>query len=134
MLESSPHLDQCPDGLLVSISLAFCLKVLIRRDMIENRRTFHRYTYSYNYTWYLVRGTTISVLPLVWSTATHSSYYLKPFIKMVIKKMVEYANGPPVSCTVCQPLSRKSSTHLFRQSLIIKNITSKYISVVFVVV
>ena len=42
---------------------------------------------------------------------------------MLMKKMVEYLNEPPASCTVCQPLSRKSSTHQYDQCLVMKYIT-----------
>ena len=38
---------QVPDGLPVSTRIAFWLKVLVRRDKFENRRKFHRYTYTY---------------------------------------------------------------------------------------
>ena len=35
----------CPDGLPVSGYLAFCRKVLLRREKFERRRKFHKYTY-----------------------------------------------------------------------------------------
>ena len=36
----------CPDGLPVSAYIAFCRKVLARRDTFERRRKFHNYTYT----------------------------------------------------------------------------------------
>ena len=36
---------QVPDGLPVSTYLAFWLKVPVRRDVVQKRRTFHKYTY-----------------------------------------------------------------------------------------
>ena len=38
---------QVPDGLPVSTYLGFWLKVLVRRDIIQNRRIFHKYTCTY---------------------------------------------------------------------------------------
>ena len=37
----------CPDGLPVSAYLAFCRKVLARRDIFERGRKIHNYTYTY---------------------------------------------------------------------------------------
>ena len=45
-IELKPQ-PQVPDGLPVSTRIAFWLKVLVRRDKFENRRKFHRYTYTY---------------------------------------------------------------------------------------
>ena len=42
-LKPRPHV---PDGFPVSSDLAFWLKVRVRRDMIENRRKFHKHTYK----------------------------------------------------------------------------------------
>ena len=42
------------------------------------------------------------------------------FFKMLVKKKVECPNDPPVLCTACQPLSRKSSTHKANQCVVIK--------------
>ena len=55
------------------------------------------------------RYTLQSVLPLV-RRPQLQVILTKNFIEMLIKKMVEYPNDPPVTCTVCQPLSRKRST------------------------
>ena len=64
---------------------------------------------SCNNTWYLVRGTTICTLTCFVDCRKSSYFKLKTLIEMLIKKMVEYPNDPPVSYTACQPLSRKSS-------------------------
>ena len=45
-LKPSP---QVPDGLSVSTCLTFWLKALVRRDMIQNKRQFHKYTYTHMY-------------------------------------------------------------------------------------
>ena len=70
-------------------------------------------------TWYEVP---LSVLPLVSPTATTAHMNENIYIKMPMKKMVEYPNDPPVSCTVCQPLIRNSSTHYSGQCLVIKKL------------
>ena len=44
-IEFKPR-PQVPNGLPVSMYFAFWLEVLVRRDMIRNRRKFHKYTYS----------------------------------------------------------------------------------------
>ena len=56
-IESTPRELQCsdrakprpqvPNGLPVSTYLACWLNVLVRRDMIQNRRKFHKCTYTY---------------------------------------------------------------------------------------
>ena len=38
---------QVPDGLPVSTYVAFWLKVLVRTNKFENKRFFHKYTYTY---------------------------------------------------------------------------------------
>ena len=45
-IELKPR-PQVPDGPPVSTYLAFWLKVLVRRDIILNRRKNHKYTYTY---------------------------------------------------------------------------------------
>ena len=68
-------------------------------------------------TWYEVL---LFLLPLVSSTATAARINFFFLMKMLLKKMVEYRNDPTVSCTVCQPLSWKSSTHQSGPCLLIE--------------
>ena len=51
-IELKPR-PQVPDGLPVSTYLAFWLKVLVRRDTIQNRRKNHKYTYFEVYMYHM---------------------------------------------------------------------------------
>ena len=54
-IELKPR-PQFPDGVPVSTYIAFWLKVLVRRDIIQTRRKIHKYTYTYvqqHMRWYL---------------------------------------------------------------------------------
>ena len=61
----------------------------------------------------ILRQRECSWMKFIFVDRHNSSYELKNShnAKLLIKKMVDYPNDPPVSCTACQPLSRKSSTH-----------------------
>ena len=61
-IELKPR-PQVPDGLPVSKYIAFRLKVLVRRDTIQNTRKFHKYTYTYTcYTHQILRPCSVTTL------------------------------------------------------------------------
>ena len=76
-IELTPR-PQVPGVLPVSTYLAFGLKVLVRRDMIQNRRKFNKYKYTYKYTLCTPLSSTANCQKLLPSTSREVTEASRP--------------------------------------------------------